>query len=44
MNQIHFMIISHDKEFIKATCDNIINLDNLNIKNHKIGKEEKIKF
>ncbi|MFL2982880.1 MAG: ATP-binding cassette domain-containing protein [Candidatus Neomarinimicrobiota bacterium] len=43
MSQVHFMIVSHDKKFIKATCDNVIDLDNLDNKYQKIEREEKIK-
>ena len=41
MTNMHFMIVSHDRTFIESLCDNIVNLDTLNIEQHSIGISKK---
>jgi len=41
MTNMHFMIVSHDRTFIESLCDNIVDLDTLNIEQHSIGISKK---
>ena len=43
MNHMHFMIVSHDVEFIRSICDHVIDLDEMDIKNVRTRTEEKTK-
>jgi ATPase subunit of ABC transporter with duplicated ATPase domains len=43
MTNMHFMIVSHDRTFIESLCDNIVNLDTLDIEKHSIGISKKTK-
>lgn len=43
MSNMHFMIISHDRKFIRSICDNVIDVDKLDKIHVKHGKTEKTK-
>lgn len=43
MSHMHFMIVSHDRAFIRSICDHVIDLDELDNKHVNIGKAEKTK-
>jgi len=43
MSHMHFMIVSHDSEFIRSICDHVIDLDELDNKHVNIGRAEKTK-
>ena len=40
MNRMHFIIVSHDREFTRSICDAIIDFDHLEKKSIKIEKEK----
>ncbi|MFL3014547.1 MAG: ATP-binding cassette domain-containing protein [Candidatus Neomarinimicrobiota bacterium] len=43
MNRMHFMIVSHDVEFIRSICDHVIDLDEMDSKHVKTRTKEKTK-
>ena len=43
MNHLHFMIVSHDKEFIRSICQQVIDLDELDNKHVRIREKETTK-
>ena len=43
MSHMHFIIVSHDKKFVRSICDKIIDLDLLASENNKIKADEKTK-
>ena len=43
MSKMHFIIVSHDQYFIQSICDQIIDLDTIEMYVTQIGTEEKIK-
>ena len=43
MNRLHFIIVSHDKVFIRSICQQVINLDELDNKHVRIREKETTK-
>jgi len=43
MSNMHFMIISHDEKFVNSLCDQVLNINTLEIKRKTVGATEKIK-
>ena len=43
MNHMHFMIVSHDVEFIRSICDHVIDLDEMDSKHVRTRTKEKTK-
>ena len=43
MNHLHFMIVSHDKVFIRSICQQVIDLDELDNKHVRIREKETTK-
>ena len=43
MNHLHFMIVSHDKVFIRSICQQVIDLDELDKKHVRIREKETTK-
>ena len=43
MNHLHFMIVSHDKMFIRSICQQVIDLDELDNKHVRIREKETTK-
>ena len=43
MNHMHFMIVSHDVEFIRSICDHVIDLDEMDSKHVRTRAKEKTK-
>ena len=43
MNHMHFMIVSHDVEFIQSICDHVIDLDEMDSKHVRTRTKEKTK-
>ena len=43
MNHMHFMIVSHDVEFIRSICDQVIDLDEMDSKHVRTRTKEKTK-
>ena len=43
MSHLHFMIVSHDKLFIRSICDQVIDLDELDNKHVRIREKETTK-
>ena len=43
MSHLHFMIVSHDKVFIRSICEQVINLDELDNKHVRIREKETTK-
>ena len=43
MSHMHFMIVSHDRKFVRSICDKIVDLDLLTLENKIIEINEKTK-
>ena len=43
MSNMHFIIISHDEKFVNSLCDQVLNIDTLELKRKTVGATKKTK-